>query len=57
MGFWKIFGRAEKIGLRAANKSHIFAVNCVFAFIGYQVISFGKQYNDYFKEQRVFFYF
>ena len=57
MVFWKFFGRAEKMGLRMANKSHVFVVNCLFVFVGYQIISFGKQYNDYFKEQRVNYIF
>ena len=57
MVFWRIFGRAEKMGLRVANKAHVFAVNCVFVFVGYQIVTFGKQYNDFFKEQRVFLLF
>ena len=39
-------------GFHAANRLHKFSINVCLAFIGYQIYSFLKDYNDFFLRAR-----
>ena len=53
MNFGKWFGRSEKFGLKVAERSHRFLINAIVGGIGLQLVIYGYQYNEFFKQERV----
>lgn len=57
MGDWKErwskwLSRAEQKGFRTANTMHRVAINCILLYIGYNIFTFFRDYNDFFLNAR-----
>lgn len=50
----KILTRAEKGGYNLANKLHIWTVNFILCGLAYGTYTFFRDYNDFFRDARVF---
>ncbi len=48
----QLLGKAEQKGFRAANNLHKLAINCILLYIGYNVFTFFRDYNDFFLNAR-----
>ncbi len=50
----RVFTKAEKIGFKSANVFHKMTINVILVGMGYCVVTTMRDYNEIFKEQRVF---
>ena len=52
--FDKILTSAEQKGFKIANKAHIYTINAILIGLTYGTYSLFRDYNEYFKNFRVF---
>jgi hypothetical protein len=50
--FDNMFTRMELMGVRAANKAHRGCINLILVFIGWNLYSFVRNYNNYWRLRR-----
>ena len=46
------FTKMELLGVKTANKIHRYFINCILLFIGYNLYSFARNYNSYWRLRR-----